>query len=214
MPLCILVYEYATIFYMKSAYAFFGILLVLIIIGAAYSFSRKTGAPDTSDIINTTESMATALSITSSAFENDGRIPSKFTCDGDKSLSPQLSFSGVPSGTKSLTLVMDDPDVPKQLRPDGVFDHWTLFNIPPETTGIPEGISAGTSGVNGAGKNAYTGPCPPTQYEPSEHRYIFALYALDTMLSLPEGVTKQEVLQAIDGHILAEARLIGRYSRK
>lgn len=157
--------------------------------------------------------MESTLSITSSAFENNGKIPPKFTCDGERNLSPQLSISGVPEGTKSLTLIVDDPDVPKVLKPDGVFDHWVLFNISPETRGIEEGDSAGVAGANGAGKNAYTGPCPPPQYEPSEHRYVFTLYALDTMLALPAGATKQEILRAMEGHMLAKAELIGRYKR-
>ena len=109
---------------------------------------------------------------------------------------------------------MDDPDVPKQLRPDGVFDHWTLFNIPASMSEIPEGGSVGIAGANGAGKNAYTGPCPPPQYEPSEHRYVFTLYALDRMLDLKAGATKQEVKAAMQGHILEQTQLIGKYKRK
>ena len=108
---------------------------------------------------------------------------------------------------------MDDPDVPKVLRPDGVFDHWTLFNIPSTTTEIPEGGTAGTEGKNGAGNSRYTGPCPPAQYEPSEHRYFFKLYALDTELSLPEGASKADVLKAMEGHVLGQAELIGKYKR-
>ncbi len=152
------------------------------------------------------------LTLTSSAFQNGGRIPAKYTCDGDN-LSPSLSITGVPASAKTLVLIMDDPDVPKQLRPSGVFDHWTLFNIPPETTEIPEGGTAGTAGVNGRNDAKYTGPCPPPQYEPREHRYFFRLYALDTTLILPPGTTKGEVLAAMEGHILESAELMGRYSR-
>ncbi len=129
-------------------------------------------------------------------------------------MSPALTFAGVPAATKSLALIMDDPDVPKQLRPDGVFDHWTLFNIPASTREIPEGGSVGIAGTNGAGKNVYTGPCPPPQYEPSEHRYVFALYALDRMLALEAGATKLEVKAAMQGHILDQTQLIGKYKRK
>ena len=165
--------------------------------------------------------MATSsLSLTSPAFSGGGTIPSKFTCDGDRSVSPPLLISGVPEGAKSLALIMDDPDVPKILHADGVFDHWVLFNIPPETKEIPEGLpaqaggSAGTVGANGAGKNAYTGPCPPPQYEPSEHRYIFTLYALDTELPLTEGASKSEVLSAMQGHVISEVQLVGKYKRQ
>ncbi|MBI4088188.1 YbhB/YbcL family Raf kinase inhibitor-like protein [Candidatus Kaiserbacteria bacterium] len=153
------------------------------------------------------------LTLTSPTFENGSSVPNRFTCDGDNT-SPPLSWSGVPEGTRSLVLIMDDPDVPKVLKPDGIFDHWTLFNIPPGTREIPEGGSVGVPGANGAGKKAYTGPCPPPQYEPSEHRYFFRLYALDTMLPLQAGASKDEVLAAMQGHVIAQAELMGRYKRK
>ena len=156
--------------------------------------------------------METTLTLTSPVFEHNALIPSRFTCDGEN-ISPPLSWSEVPEGAKSFALLMDDPDVPKQLRPDGVFDHWTLFNIPPTISGIPEGGTTGIAGANGAGKDEYTGPCPPKQYEPSEHRYFFRLYALDSMLSLGTGAQKADVLKAMEGHILAEAELMGRYKR-
>ena len=157
--------------------------------------------------------MATStLVLTSPAFAESASIPSKFTCDGEQ-LSPPLSISGVPEGAKSLVLIMDDPDVPKALRPDGMFDHWVLFNILPTTGDIPEGGSVGTPGQNGSGQNEYTGPCPPRQYEPNEHRYFFKLYALDTELPLEAGASKTEVEQAMRGHIIAQTELIGRYKR-
>src|SRR3989344_3756800 len=116
----------------------------------------------------TQESMA--LTLISSAFEHEGTIPSRFTCDGEN-VSPPLVIVDVPEGSRSLAIVMDDPDVPKQLRPDGVFDHWVLFNIAPETGSIAKGATVGVSGANGRGDAKYTGPCPPPQYEPAEHRY-------------------------------------------
>jgi len=154
------------------------------------------------------------MQLTSSAFNHNMSIPSKYTCDGDRTKNPPFSISDVPEEMKSLALIMNDPDVPKQIRTDGVFDHWILFNIPAETTEILEGVSVGTPGVNSSGKNLYTGPCPPPQYEPSEHRYIFKLYALDTMLNLQAGTTKKEVLDSMKGHVLAETELIGRYKRR
>jgi Raf kinase inhibitor-like YbhB/YbcL family protein len=157
--------------------------------------------------------MATTLVLTSSAFENGTSIPPRFTCDGEQ-VNPPLSISGVPAGAKSLTLIMDDPDVPKALKPDGMFDHWVLFNIPPRTTEIGTAVSVGTAGANGAGKNAYTGPCPPAQYQPNEHRYFFKLYALDRELSLRAGASKADVEKAMQGHIIAETQLLGRYKRK
>jgi Raf kinase inhibitor-like YbhB/YbcL family protein len=95
-----------------------------------------------------------------------------------------------------------------------MFDHWVLFNIPPTTTEMAEGAGVGVSGVNGAGKNEYTGPCPPKQYEPSEHRYFFKLYALDVELQLAVGATKSAVEAAMNGHILGEAQLMGKYKKK
>lgn len=198
---------------MRWAYFLQGILFLGIIVIAVYAMQPKKTSNGSGTIETKQSPMTTTLSITSSAFEQNGRIPSQYTCDGDRAINPPLAFSGVPEGAKSLALVMDDPDVPKVLHPDGVFDHWVLFNIPPDIRGIAEGASVGTAGANGGGKNAYTGPCPPPQYEPKEHRYIFVLYALDATLPLKEGATKQEVLKAIEGHVIQQAELIGRYNR-
>jgi Raf kinase inhibitor-like YbhB/YbcL family protein len=198
---------------MRMAYFLQGILFVGIFLIAAYALQSKK--PSNSDIIGTIKQpMTTTLSIASPVFEKNGRIPSKYTCDGDRSISPPLAFSGIPEGTRSLALIMDDPDVPKVLHPDGVFDHWVLFNIPSETRGIVEGQTAGTVGANGSGVNSYSGPCPPPQYEPSEHRYVFVLYALDKTLTLKEGATKQEVLKAMEGHVMEQAELVGKYKRQ
>lgn len=191
---------------MRFGQFLFGVLALAVL--AAWYLGMRDDSP-----VLTTLSMAT-LSLTSAAFEQNGRVPPQYTCDGEN-VSPPLRWSGGPAGTVSFALIMDDPDVPKVLRPNGVFDHWIVFNIPPETAEIAEdGPVPGIAGVNGAGKNAYTGPCPPPQYEPSEHRYIFRLYALDTSLPLLEGATKDEVLAAMEEHILASSELIGRYSRK
>lgn len=197
------------------AYLLQGILFLGVILIAVYALQPKQ-TPKASDIVETSKTaMATNLSITSSAFEQNGRIPAKYTCDGDRTVNTPLQFSGVPEGTKSLALIMDDPDVPKVLHADGVFDHWVVFNMPPATKEIPEnGPVPGIQGSNGAGASAYTGPCPPPQYEPKEHRYVFSLYALDTMLALKEGATKKEALEAMEGHILEQAELIGKYSRE
>ena len=157
------------------------------------------------------------MEISSTAFKNGETIPGRYTCDGDRKLSPPLTINGVPDGAKSIVLIMDDPDIPaavREARGIEVFDHWVLFNIPADTTEIPEGVVVGMEGVNTAGVSGYTGPCPPPEYEPSEHRYIFKLYALDEMLPLSVGATKSEVLTALASHVLAEAKLTGRYSRK
>lgn len=151
-----------------------------------------------------------AMSISSAAFRHEGDIPSRHTCDG-LDLSPPLTFHDVPAAAKSLVVICDDPDAPA-----GVWDHWVLFNLPPTATGLPEGQPDGGKSPDGhrAGKNSwgrlgYGGPCPPG----GTHRYFFTLYALDTVLDVPEGADKQQVLQAAKGHILASATIMGRYAR-
>jgi|SRR5579885_789465 Raf kinase inhibitor-like YbhB/YbcL family protein len=149
------------------------------------------------------------MRLTSSAFEHEGSIPSKYTCDGEN-INPPLHIDNVPAGTKSLALIMDDPDVPRHLRSDGMYDHWVVFNIPPDTHDIQEGHEpSGTHGANTAGSTKYIGPCPPDR----EHRYFFKLYALDTKLSLPAKSTKKDVEKAMEGHVLARTELLGRYAR-
>ena len=147
------------------------------------------------------------MELKSSGFENNGKIPSKYTCDGNN-ISPQLSISDVPKNAKSLVLIMDDPDA---VKPAGrVWDHWIVFNIHPETNEITEAQEPqGVQGITSFGGLGYGGPCPPD----SEHRYFFKLYALDTELDLNEGVTKGEVETAIQEHIIEKTELIGRYER-
>jgi len=150
------------------------------------------------------------MELTSPVFEEGGEIPAKFTCDGEN-VSPELVISGAPEGAKSLVLIMEDPDVPPQVREDRMWNHWVAFNIPPETETIPENTQPeGTKGVNTSRGLGYGGPCPPDR----EHRYFFKLFALDTLLELEEGATKEQVLEAMSGHVLAEAQLMGMYNRK
>jgi Raf kinase inhibitor-like YbhB/YbcL family protein len=143
------------------------------------------------------------MTLSSTAFEPGGAIPDRFTCDGDD-VSPPLSLSGVPDGVVTLALVMDDPDAP-----DGVWDHWIVYDIDP-TTEIPaDSPSLGTPGTNSWGRAGYGGPCPPE----GTHRYFMTVYALDTATGLAADAAKSEVVDAIDGHVLAEATLIGTYGR-
>jgi len=149
------------------------------------------------------------MKLTSPQFEHNARIPSKYTCEGEN-INPPLTISDVPESAKSLALIVDDPDVPKQFRSDGMWDHWVRFNIPPTVTTIVEGEEpAGTPGKGSAGNLNYHGPCPPDR----EHRYFFKLYALDTELALPEGASKKDVEAAMQSHILGEAVLIGLYEK-
>ena len=150
------------------------------------------------------------LKITSPNFNNREEIPAKYTCDGED-INPPLEISGAPEGTQSLVLIMDDPDVPKNLRADGIWDHWVKFNIPPTVTKIIKGEEPeGISGMGTSNNLKYHGPCPPDR----KHRYFFKVYALDALFNLSEGVSKKEVEKAMRGHILEQAELIGIYGRK
>jgi len=149
------------------------------------------------------------MKLISNAFKEGEGIPRKYTCDGPN-VNPELSFIDVPKEAKSLVLIMDDPDVPKHLREDGMWDHWIVFNIPPIITHIDEDSEPQGMHGMGTGKNLkYYGPCPPDR----EHRYYFKLYALDILLSLPEKSTKKEIEEAMKSHILAKAELMGVYER-
>ncbi len=144
------------------------------------------------------------MKLTSPAFEHEGNIPSEFTCDSSD-ISPELEISDVRENTKSLALVMDDPDAPA-----GKWDHWIIFNIPQDTKKIEKGTEPeGIPGKNSWGKTGYGGPCPPS----GTHRYFFKLFALDTELDLPEGSTKQELEEAMQNHLIEETQLIGKYQR-
>jgi len=150
------------------------------------------------------------LEIRSTAFSEGAMIPTRYTCDGPD-LSPDLSWSGVPDAAKSLALICDDPDAPV-----GTWVHWVLFNIPSGESGLPAAIPPDETLGNGArhGTNdfrrlGYGGPCPPG----GTHRYYFKLYALDTELNLNSGVSKDQLLEAMKGHVLAEAQLMGKYKR-
>lgn len=148
--------------------------------------------------------------ISSPTFDNNSSIPLKYSCDGEN-ISPPLQIADVPTKAKSLALIMDDPDVPKSIRPDGMWDHWVVFNIPTDTQQIPEGQEPnGVHGVGTGGNKEYYGPCPPDR----EHRYFFKLYALDIQLDLSEGATKVDVEQAMQGHIISQTQLMGRYQRQ
>jgi Raf kinase inhibitor-like YbhB/YbcL family protein len=146
-----------------------------------------------------------SLRLVSQVFKNNEAIPSKYTCDG-KNISPPLKWEGVPQGTKSLVLIVDDPDAPSK-----TWTHWVVFNISSTTTECREGAAPDGSlqGINDFGQAAYGGPCPPK----GMHRYYFKLYALDASLTLQEGATKEQVETEMKAHILAEAQLIGTYSR-
>jgi Raf kinase inhibitor-like YbhB/YbcL family protein len=155
---------------------------------------------------------AAVINLTSSAFAAEAAIPSKFTCDG-ADISPALAWQDVPAGTKSLVLICDDPDAP-----GGTWVHWVLYNLPPTLNGLPEKTprtptlpNGGVHGINDFDKTFYNGPCPPPG---KPHHYFFKIYALDITLPLKPGAKKENVLQAMERHVLGEGVLMGKFQRK
>jgi len=151
------------------------------------------------------------IKITSSAFEDGGLIPAKYTCDG-ADVSPPLQWDAVPEGTRSIALICDDPDAPM-----GTWVHWVLFNLPSDAKELAENIpteetlpNGAKQGVNDFGRVGYGGPCPPG----GTHRYFFKIYALDTEVGLQAGADKRRLLKTMEGHILGQGQLIGKYKRQ
>jgi Raf kinase inhibitor-like YbhB/YbcL family protein len=156
-----------------------------------------------------------SLTLASSAYDDNGNIPVVHTCDGGD-VSPPLSWSNVPNGTKSLTLIIEDPDAPDPAAPQRTFTHWVLYNISPDAQGLPQGVPPGQlpsgtrEGQNDWERTGYGGPCPPVGC----HRYFHKLFALDVELSGLEKPTRNELEKAMEGHIIEQAKLIGLYQRK
>jgi hypothetical protein len=158
-----------------------------------------------------TQAEVMTMTITSPAFQDGGMIPERYSCDGDD-ISPPLRWEPVPAGTRSLALIVDDPDAPS-----GTFVHWVLYDLPAGTDELPENMPTDKSlpngarqGVNDFRKIGYSGPCPPG----GTHRYFFKVYALDGKTDLPAGESKARLLKAMQGHILAQGQIVGRYERR
>lgn len=191
--------------------------LTVLLCGCRQSTTTDDGATSQQVKVNTPIEQGGTMQITTTAFDANQRIPREYTGEGpDKS--PALSWSGVPAGTAELALIMDDPDAP---RPEP-WVHWVLYKIPRETTGLPEGVprekQLGTPAGALQGANSwpgdnigYRGPMPPPRH--GTHNYHFKLYALDQKLDVQPGLTKEKLLAAMKGHILAEAEVVGTYSR-
>lgn len=149
-----------------------------------------------------------SLVVTSADFAGGARIPEKFACDAG--VSPELAWSEPPAGTRGIAIVVEDPDAPFG------FVHWVVYGLPADTRALPEGASSqalpgnARAGKNGYGGDGYVGPCPPF----GSHRYIFRVYTVDTTIDLPEGATKERLIAAMNGHVLAEGKLVGSYGRK
>jgi len=155
-----------------------------------------------------------AVGVSSPAFAPNGSIPPQYTCDG-RNISPPLAWSELPEGTRSLALIVDDPDAPDPRAPRRTWVHWVVYDIPATAVGIAEGASPGRlpagarEGLNDFGRQGYGGPCPPT----GRHRYFHKLYALDTMLTALQRPTRAQLEQAMAGHVLGQGELVGTYER-
>jgi Raf kinase inhibitor-like YbhB/YbcL family protein len=155
-----------------------------------------------------------ALTITSAAFEDGGPMAAKYTCEGSD-ISPPLQWSGIPEGTRSLVLIVDDPDAPDPAAPKMTYVHWVVYNLPPDSRGLPEGtrsdgLPPGTlEGLNDWQRTGYGGPCPPI----GRHRYFHKLYALDTLLDDLGQPTKDQLLKAMANHVIAQAQVMGTYQK-
>jgi Raf kinase inhibitor-like YbhB/YbcL family protein len=145
----------------------------------------------------------TNMSLSSPDFKNRGDIPSRFTCEGEE-INPALAITDLPPGTKSLALIVEDPDAPGR-----TFDHWIVWNIPPQEM-IKQNSVPGVQGKNSAGQSKYKGPCPPS----GKHRYFFKLFALDVKLNLPEGSDKKMLQEAMKDHTLGKVEIVGLYQKK
>jgi Raf kinase inhibitor-like YbhB/YbcL family protein len=190
----------------------FALTTILAPLVLALAVAPACGGPQRSDA-GEEEEGPMAFTMTSTAFTDRGTIPALHTCDAED-LSPELSWDQPPVGTRSLALVCDDPDAPM-----GTWVHWVLYDIPPETSGLPEGVPAterlsqpggARQGKNDFGRVGYGGPCPPPG---KPHRYFFRLYALDALLELEPGATKGQLEKAMEGHVLGAAGLVGTYAR-
>ena len=195
---------------MRNAYALLGLSFFIVFIGA-YMVIERANAPTPEELPSNINNANTMLTLTSPMFRDGGVIPSKYTCDGEN-VNPELRIEGIPQGTQSLVLVMDDPDIPDSVKERmGIekFDHWVVYNIPMDTNNIPENTVTGDQGLNSAGNQGYTGPCPPDR----EHRYIFRLYAISERLDFANAPTLDTVEEMAREKMLDSTTLMGRYER-
>jgi Raf kinase inhibitor-like YbhB/YbcL family protein len=184
------------------------ILLVLLLatMAAVYVFSRLPR------IAANQKAPMSDLYLKTPAFQPGSEIPQQYTCEGED-LSPPMQWGGAPKGTQSFALIAEDPDAPS-----GTFTHWVLYELPPSVTELPQGLPrtehvkfGGSQGMNDFGKLGYGGPCPPPG---KPHRYFFKLYALDNMPDVKPGAKKEDLERAMEGHVLAQAEIMGKYQRK
>lgn len=182
------------------------LIFAMLSVACTHQGVRTTEEISMDLLSQTPRSQESLLKLTSAAFKNSEVIPKRYTCDGEN-MNPPLSIEGTKKGTQSLVLIVDDPDAPT-----GTWVHWLVWNIPPQFTEIPENSvpPSALQGTNDFGKEEWGGPCPPPG---PEHRYFLRLYALDALLELQRGANKSLLEKAMEGHILDQTELIGRYAR-
>jgi Raf kinase inhibitor-like YbhB/YbcL family protein len=187
---------------LRAAAFYLTALLVLAI------FSCRNGDDEMAE---TTQKQGGEIQVSSTAFEEGGMIPAQYTCDG-ADISPPLSWQSVPEGTRSIALISDDPDAPM-----GTFVHWVLYDLPADMRELQENVpdaktlpNGAKQGANGFGRIGYGGPCPPS----GTHRYFFKIYTLDAATNLAPGQKKAQLLKAMEGHILAQGQIMGKYRRR
>lgn len=192
---------------MKNSFAFLVFSVSLLFAVSCQSEDQAKASEDTAKAEKTEVSMP-EIKVTSPAFVQEGMIPARYTCDGDDA-APEIIWKNLPEKTRTLALICDDPDAPR-----GTWVHWVVYEIPATDTSFsaktPDDKKPFTFGKNSWGKTSYGGPCPPS----GTHRYYFKLYALDTSLKLKPGATKEELLKAMEGHVLAQGELMGKYQRQ
>jgi Raf kinase inhibitor-like YbhB/YbcL family protein len=191
---------------MKEMKLLFILLVIIIAVGSFFRYQENMKQPLKSSQV-LTNNQSKNMKISSPAFENNGDIPPKYTCDQEGASLP-IEFSGVPAEAKSLALIMEDPDAPMA----GGFVHWVIFNMNPKTSEIRENMKpeSGIEGTGSSGKNGYIPPCPPS----GAHHYHFKLYALDSELNLNESAKREDVEKAMEEHIIDRAEIIGLYKRQ
>jgi len=199
---------------MRHLYVYISVLIALLLSACASSTATATSEPEAtaSGALESTTEADMSFKLTSDAFANGQSIPAKYSCIG-KNVSPALTWNEPPAGTQSFALIMDDPDAPV-----GTWVHWVLYNVKPDVRNLQEDLpitgknidpDAIFVGKNSGGKIGYDGPCPPS----GTHRYFFKFYALDTLISLLPGASKDQLLKEMDGHILAQTELMGTFSK-
>lgn len=202
---------------MNTKYISLGLLFIGIVAFAIFANQPARERTFSSVPLPLLASTTTGFTLTSPEFKDGGMLPRKYTCDAGGAEPPELLISSAPEGTKSFILIIEDPDIPDAIKQKNnleTFVHWVFYNIPGDTTVIRRGTTPGEWGITSANGTDYVPPCPPPEYDPNEHRYVFTLYALDRVLDVGSAPRATALRKLLQPHLLAETRIVGRYSRR